>query len=224
MASHQVEPSYMRKIAADDFYMQICKGYSDSESPFGLVDTDALVDALRDAFAREVTGSELGRVPQPTLLPVIRHFVGPSCAYERELCDILGRMYRAIDGTTVNASALMEDFASILGPEPATLSCRRPRRPLQSRAPPRHHHVGHRGSGRGPLRLAHQRPACGALAAGASAAQPVPRAYARHLSVAALADRRLHVLDDASRADASVAPRGRDGPLRADRTVREGVA
>ena len=43
---------YMRKIAADDFYMQVCKVYSDSDSPFGLVDCDSLVGSLRDAFSR----------------------------------------------------------------------------------------------------------------------------------------------------------------------------
>ena len=109
------EPCALRaQIAADDFYMQVCKAYSDSDSPFGLVDCDALVSALRDAFMREVTGSDLGRTPQHALLPVIRHFVGSGCAYERELCEILGRMYRSTDGSTVNAAALLEDFASIL--------------------------------------------------------------------------------------------------------------
>ncbi|KAL1499806.1 hypothetical protein AB1Y20_012491 [Prymnesium parvum] len=114
MAERQVEPSYMRKIAADDLYMQICKTYSESDSPFGLLDCDRLVDALRGAFAREVASGELNWTPQHTLLPVLRNFVGVSCAYERELCDILGRMYRAVDGVHVNASRLLDDFASIL--------------------------------------------------------------------------------------------------------------
>ena len=108
------EPSYMRKIAADDFYMQLCKIYSDSDSPFGLVDCDTLVASLRDAFAREVTGADFSRMAQQSLLPAIRSFVGTNCAYERELCDILARTYCAADGISVNAAALLEDFAAVL--------------------------------------------------------------------------------------------------------------
>ena len=53
-------------------------------------------------------------MPQQSLLPAIRNFVGSNCAYERELCDILARIYRAPDAISVNAANLLEDFATIL--------------------------------------------------------------------------------------------------------------
>ncbi|KAL3926283.1 MAG: hypothetical protein SGPRY_003369, partial [Prymnesium sp.] len=91
----------------------VCRAYADSDSPFSAVDVDSVVDAFRDGFSREATSGELGWMALHKLLPAIRNFV-PGCAYERELCEILGRMYRAADDVHLNASKLLEDFSSIL--------------------------------------------------------------------------------------------------------------
>lgn len=93
--------------------LQVCRAYADSDSPFSAVDVDSVVDAFRDGFSREATSGELGWMALHKLLPAIRNFV-PGCAYERELCEILGRMYRAADDVHLNASKLLEDFSSIL--------------------------------------------------------------------------------------------------------------
>ena len=123
--------AYMRKIAAEDFYMRVCRAYSaDETSPFGTVEVSSLSAALRDAFATECQGKGAlpSRMARGQLLSVLRRFlskgdapIGSAGPYEAELVELLGTSYtvdgfgeahreRAVDGTR-----LIGDFERALG-------------------------------------------------------------------------------------------------------------
>ena len=105
--------AYMRKIAADDLYLQICKTHADSDSQFGLIDSDRMLSSCRRSFLHEAAGTDLSALPQHLLQPAMRRFLGPGSSYERELCDIFTSMYRShAEVACVDAAALLRDFAA----------------------------------------------------------------------------------------------------------------
>ena len=99
--------AYTRKIAAEDFYMRVCRAYAaDETSPFGTVEVASLSAALRDAFAAECQGKGAlpSRLARGQLLSVLRRFlskggspVGSAGPHEAELVELLGTSY-TVDG------------------------------------------------------------------------------------------------------------------------------
>jgi len=105
---------YLRKVAAEDFYMCVCRRYSESSSPFGHVDCKVISNALRTAFTEEMGPRDaMEALPRGVLGAVLRSFLGSGCSYEQQLCTILGNKYASGNGVH-DADALLGDFAAAL--------------------------------------------------------------------------------------------------------------
>ena len=105
---------YLRKVAAEDFYMCVCRRYSESNSPFGHVDCKVINNALRTAFTEEMGPRDaMEALPRGVLGAVLRSFLGAGCSYEQQLCTILGNKYANGD-SFMDAEALLSDFAATL--------------------------------------------------------------------------------------------------------------
>ena len=103
-----------RRIAAEDFHLQLCQCYAASDSPFGHLDCQTLVNALRTAFSdAHGQGKDMRAVPSGVVSAALRGFlgVGGLWHYEQRMCAML----RATYGEPLDATELISDFGARLG-------------------------------------------------------------------------------------------------------------
>ena len=106
-ADNMASSEFVARIAAEDFYMQVCKRYSESDGPFGHVDCKPLVNALRTAFSEaKGAGDEMAALPRGVLPRALRDFLGASISYEQQLCAVFADGYSDRSGA-FDASALV---------------------------------------------------------------------------------------------------------------------
>ena len=105
-----------RRIAAEDFHLQLCQCYAASDSPFGHLDCQILVNALRTAFseATQGHGNDMRAVPSSVVSAALRGFLGVGGSlwhYEQRMCAMLHETY----GEPLDATELISDFGARLG-------------------------------------------------------------------------------------------------------------
>ena len=104
-----------RRIAAEDFHLQLCQCYAASDSPFGHLDCQTLVNALQTAFSdAHGQGKDMRAVPSGVVSAALRGFLGVGGSlwhYEQRMCAML----RATYGEPLDATELISDFGARLG-------------------------------------------------------------------------------------------------------------
>jgi len=112
-----------RRIAAEDFHLQLCQCYAASDSPFGHLDCQTLVNALRTAFSEAPGhGNDTRAVPSGAGIVPPRGFLGVGGSlwhYEQRMCAMLHEAY----GEPLDATELVSDFGARLGAAQRGVRC-----------------------------------------------------------------------------------------------------